>query len=69
MTIQQLNERKRELQAQLYNLATDKNKETNETLFNSLEQSHEEILKQLNEVRKEMEFLVEKQNREFWDNI
>lgn len=66
---QELHERKRELQALLYNLATEMNRTTDKSLFSRLEQKHTETAKELNQVRKDIQILVEKKNKEFWEDI
>lgn len=62
-------ERKEELKVLLFNLAIEKNKATDETLRSVLEQSHQEVMNQLNKVRKEIEIKVEEKEREFWNDI
>ncbi|ASZ78159.1 hypothetical protein [Staphylococcus phage SA3] len=64
-----LQERKEELKTLLFNLAIEKNKATDETLRSVLEQSHQEVMNQLNKVRKEIEIKVEEKEREFWNDI
>ena len=64
-----LQERKEELKTLLFNLAIEKNKATDEQLKDVLEQSHQEVMNQLNKVRKEIEILVEEKEREFWNDI
>ena len=64
-----LQERKRELKTLLFNLAIEKNRATDEQLRDVLEQSHQEVMNQLNKVRKEIEILVEEKEREFWNDF
>ncbi|AXU40187.1 TreU [Staphylococcus phage VB-SavM-JYL02] len=64
-----LQERKRELKTLLFNLAIEKNRATDEQLREVLEQSHQEVMYQLNKVRKEIEILVEEKEREFWNDF
>lgn len=64
-----LQERKRELKTLLFNLAIEKNRATDEQLKDVLEQSHQEVMNQLNKVRKEIEILVEEKEREFWNDF
>ncbi|ARM69082.1 TreU [Staphylococcus phage vB_Sau_S24] len=64
-----LQERKRELKTLLFNLAIEKNRATDEQLREVLEQSHQEVMNQLNKVRKEIEILVEEKEREFWNDF
>ena len=64
-----LQERKEELKTLLFNLAIEKNRATDEQLKDVLEQSHQEVMNQLNKVRKEIEILVEEKEREFWNDI
>ena len=64
-----LQERKEELKALLFNLAIEKNKATDEQLRNVLEQAHQEVMDQLNKVRKEIKIKVEEKEREFWNDI
>ena len=54
-----LQERKEELKTLLFNLAIEKNKATDEKLRKTLEQAHQEVMDQLNKVRKEFEFVDE----------
>ena len=69
MNMNNLQERKEELKTLLFNLAIEKNKATDEQLKDVLEQSHQEVMNQLNKVRKEIEILVEEKEREFWNDI
>lgn len=69
MNMRDLQERKRELKTLLFNLAIEKNRATDETLREVLEQSHQEVMYQLNKVRKEIEILVEEKEREFWNDF
>ncbi|AVP40371.1 hypothetical protein HOS99_gp130 [Staphylococcus phage phiSA_BS1] len=64
-----LQERKEELKALLFNLAIEKNKATDETLRKTLEEAHQEVTNQLNKVRKEIEILVDEKEREFWNDL
>lgn len=64
-----LQERKRELKTLLFNLAIEKNRATDEQLRDVLEQSHQEVMNQLNKVRKEIEIKVEEKEREFWNDF
>ena len=64
-----LQEKKEELKKLLFNLAIEKNKATDETLRKTLEESHKEVMDQLNKVRKEIEILVEEKEREFWNDL
>ena len=64
-----LQERKRELKTLLFNLAIEKNRATDEQLRDVLEQSHQEVMNQLNKVRKEIEIKVEEKEREFWNDL
>ena len=64
-----LQERKEELKTLLFNLAIEKNKATDEQLRNVLEQAHQEVMDQLNKVRKEIKIKVEEKEREFWNDI
>ena len=64
-----LQERKRELKTLLFNLAIEKNRATDEQLRDVLEQSHQEVMNQLNKVRKEIEILIEEKEREFWNDF
>ena len=64
-----LQERKRELKTLLFNLAIEKNRATDEQLRDVLGQSHQEVMNQLNKVRKEIEILVEEKEREFWNDF
>ena len=69
MNMKDLQERKRELKTLLFNLAIEKNRATDEQLRDVLEQSHQEVMNQLNKVRKEIEILVEEKEREFWNDF
>ena len=69
MNMKDLQERKRELKTLLFNLAIEKNRATDEQLKDVLEQSHQEVMNQLNKVRKEIEILVEEKEREFWNDF
>ena len=69
MNMNNLQERKEELKTLLFNLAIEKNRATDEQLKDVLEQSHQEVMNQLNKVRKEIEILVEEKEREFWNDI
>lgn len=64
-----LQERKEELKALLFNLAIEKNKATDEQLRDVLEQAHKEVMDQLNEVRKEIEIKVEEKEIKFWKDF
>ena len=64
-----LQERKEELKVLLFNLAIEKNKATDETLRSVLEEAHQEVMNQLNKVRKEIEIKVEEKEREFWNDF
>ena len=64
-----LQERKEELKTLLFNLAIEKNKATDEQLRDVLEQAHQEVMDQLNKVRKEIKIKVEEKEREFWNDI
>ena len=64
-----LQERKEELKTLLFNLAIEKNRATDEQLRDVLEQSHQEVMNQLNKVRKEIEIKVEEKEREFWNDF
>lgn len=69
MNMKDLQERKRELKTLLFNLAIEKNRATDEQLRDVLEQSHQEVMNQLNKVRKEIEIKVEEKEREFWNDF
>ena len=69
INMKDLQERKRELKTLLFNLAIEKNRATDEQLRDVLEQSHQEVMNQLNKVRKEIEILVEEKEREFWNDF
>ena len=69
MNMKDLQERKRELKTLLFNLAIEKNRATDEQLRDVLEQSHQEVMNQLNKVRKEIEIKVEEKEREFWNDL
>ena len=69
MNMKDLQERKRELKTLLFNLAIEKNRATDEQLRDVLEQSHQEVMNQLNKVRKEIEILIEEKEREFWNDF
>ena len=69
MNMNNLQERKRELKTLLFNLAIEKNRATDEQLRDVLEQSHQEVMNQLNKVRKEIEIKVEEKEREFWNDF
>lgn len=64
-----LQERKEELKVLLFNLDIEKDRATDEQLRDVLEQSHQEVMDQLNKVRKEIEILVEEKEREFWNDL
>lgn len=64
-----LQERKEELKVLLFNLDIEKDRATDEQLRDVLEQSHQEVMNQLNKVRKEIEILVEEKEREFWNDL
>ena len=69
INMRDLQERKRELKTLLFNLAIEKNRATDETLRKTLEEAHQEVMNQLNKVRKEIEIKVEEKEREFWNDI